>query len=56
MEVLAVESPDGKRRVCWFWLRFGAKYLDGIIIGIPTGIISVFISIFFEWRVMELEE
>ncbi|AMM92281.1 hypothetical protein UP17_06825 [Peribacillus simplex] len=31
------------------WLRFGANIIDGIIIGNPTGILSVFMSIFFEW-------
>ncbi|MDM5454653.1 hypothetical protein QUF89_21240 [Peribacillus simplex] len=37
------------------WLRFGANIIDGIIIGNPTGILSVFMSIFLSGA-MELEE
>ncbi|MFF2286910.1 RDD family protein [Peribacillus butanolivorans] len=37
-------------------MRFGANIIDGNIIGIPTGIISVFVSIFWSGAMMELQE
>ncbi|SNS94358.1 hypothetical protein SAMN05444672_10434 [Bacillus sp. OK838] len=46
MEVSAVDSPEESGLYAGFWLRFGANIIDGIIIGNPTGILSVFMSIF----------
>lgn len=56
MEVGVVESPVERGEYAGFWLRFGANIIDGIIIGIPTGIISAFVSIFWSGAMMELQE
>ncbi|WP_242489018.1 RDD family protein [Peribacillus sp. TH14] len=57
MEVGVVERPAVERgEYAGFWSRFGANIIDGIIIGIPTGIISVIVSIFWSGAMMELQE
>ncbi|RRN66794.1 RDD family protein [Peribacillus simplex] len=53
---MTVQRKAGSMLDFGFWLRFGANIIDGIIIGIPTGILSVFMIIFLSGATMELEE
>lgn len=48
MENEVLESyPEERREYAGFWIRFGANIIDGIIIGIPTGVLMTIVSFFW---------
>lgn len=55
MENEVLESyPEERREYAGFWIRFGANIIDGIIIGIPTGILTSIVS--FIWFNSSVQE
>ncbi|MFJ7856797.1 RDD family protein [Peribacillus sp. NPDC097206] len=56
MERFVEVYPDEGREYAGFWIRFGANIIDGIIIGIPTGILMTIVNLIWLGSMSSVQE
>ncbi|MFJ7747281.1 RDD family protein [Peribacillus sp. NPDC097295] len=56
MEKKLESYPEEKKEYAGFWIRFGANIIDGIIIGIPSGILMTIVNLFWIGSMSSVQE
>lgn len=56
MENVLESYPEEQKEYAGFWIRFGANIIDGIIIGIPSGILMTIVNLFWISSMSSVQE
>ena len=56
MERLVESYPEEGSEYAGFWIRFGANIIDGIIIGIPSGILMTIVNLIWYGSMSSVQE